>query len=76
MALKYETRYLDAFISKEEYDAIAPQVKAAHETLHSGNGQGNDFLGWVDLPVNYDKEEFARIKKAAEKSAAIPMCLW
>ncbi len=67
MALKYETRYLDAFISKEEYDAIAPQVKAAHETLHSGNGQGNDFLGWVDLPVNYDKEEFARIKKAAEK---------
>ena len=67
MALKYETRYLDAFISKEEYDAIAPQVKAAHETLHSGNGQGNDFLGCVDLPVNYDKEEFARIKKAAEK---------
>ena len=30
-------------------------------------GAGNDFLGWIDLPVNYDKEEFARIKKAAEK---------
>ena len=43
MALKYETRYLDSFISKEEYDAIAPQVKAAHETLHNGSGQGNAY---------------------------------
>ena len=67
MALKYETHYLDSFIHKEEYDAIAPQVKAAHDTLHGGTGLGNDFLGWVDLPVNYDKEEFARIKAAAAR---------
>jgi len=46
---------------------MAPAVTAAHNTLVSKNGLGNDFLGWVDLPVNYDKEEFARIKAAAEK---------
>ena len=42
-------------------------MKAAHETLHGRSGLGNDFLGWMDLPVAYDKEEFARIQKAAEK---------
>ena len=46
---------------------MAPQVKLAHEELQSGTGLGNDFLGWVKLPTEYDKEEFARIKKAAEK---------
>ena len=43
------------------------EVTAAHELLHSGKGPGNDFIGWVNLPVDYDKEEFARIKVAAEK---------
>ena len=47
--------------------AIQPEITAAHEKLHNGTGAGNAFLGWVDLPVNYDKEEFARIKAAAEK---------
>ena len=42
-------------------------VAAAKEELVSRSGAGNDFLGWIDLPVAYDKEEFARIKKAAEK---------
>ena len=42
-------------------------AQAAFDTLVNGTGAGNDFIGWVDLPVNYDKEEFARIKKAAEK---------
>ena len=42
-------------------------VKTAHEKLHNGTGAGSDFLGWVDLPVNYDKEEFARIKNSAAK---------
>ena len=41
--------------------------KAALDTLQHGTGAGNDFLGWVDLPVNYDKEEFARIQQAAKK---------
>lgn len=55
------------FFSQEEIDNMRGQVRTAHETLHNKTGAGNDFLGWIDLPVNYDKEEFARIKKAAEK---------
>lgn len=55
------------FVAQHEIDYLAPLVTAAHESVHNGTGAGNDFLGWVDLPVNYDKEEFARIQKAAEK---------
>lgn len=44
-----------------------PAVELAHSQLESRSGAGNDFLGWLDLPVNYDKEEFARIKEAAKK---------
>ncbi len=55
------------FFAKEEIDALQPYVDVAHEMLHNKTGLGNDFLGWIDLPNNYDKEEFARIKKAAEK---------
>ena len=55
------------FVSQEEIDAMAPFIRSAHETIANKSGAGNDFLGWVDLPVDYDKEEFARIKAAAEK---------
>lgn len=55
------------FFAKEEVDVLQPYVDVAHNMLHNKTGLGNDFLGWVDLPNNYDKEEFARIKKAAEK---------
>ena len=55
------------FISGEEIGNIKAQTLAARELLLSGKGAGNDFLGWVDLPVKYDREEFGRIKKAAEK---------
>lgn len=55
------------FVNQHEVDYLAAQVRTAHEQLHQGTGAGSDFLGWVDLPVNYDKEEFARIKSAAEK---------
>ena len=55
------------FVSQEEIDAMADYIKVAHETIHNKSGLGNDYLGWVELPENYDKEEFARIKKAAEK---------
>ncbi len=55
------------FISEAEIKGIAPYIEVAHKTLHEKTGAGNDFLGWVDLPENYDKEEFERIKKAAEK---------
>lgn len=55
------------FINKEEIEKFASQVSLAHKTLTEGTGAGNDFLGWIDLPVNYDKAEFERIEKAADK---------
>ena len=58
------------FVSQEEIDAMAPYIKVAHDTIADKSGAGNDYLGWVDLPVDYDKEEFARIKAAAEKIRA------
>mgnify|MGYP003309775676 CR=1 FL=1 len=62
MTLKLNDTYIKPFIKDEELSAIESEVKAAHKCLLSGNGEGSDFLGWVDLPVNYDKEEFNRIK--------------
>lgn len=67
MPLKLEDRYLNGFISAHEYEGIEPGVKAAHTTLTGGTGLGNDFLGWVDLPNSYDREEFARIQAAAKR---------
>ena len=67
MSVKYNGKHLAKFIRPEEYDTIFPQVELAHQQLESRSGAGNDFLGWLDLPVNYDKEEFARIKEAAKK---------
>ena len=55
------------FVSEAEVASMEKLVAAAKEELVSRSGAGNDFLGWIDLPVAYDKEEFARIKKAAEK---------
>lgn len=60
-------KYLNGFVEEQEYIGMAQQVKTAHKMLHSGAGLGNEFLGWLTLPTDYDKEEFARIKKAAEK---------
>ena len=54
-------------VTKQDFAAMAEEVKACHTALHEKTGKGNDFVGWVDWPVDYDKEEFARIKKAAEK---------
>ena len=67
MAVTLNTKHLSSFVKEQELTAIAPQVQAAHELLENRNGLGNDFLGWLDLPVNYDKEEFARIQAAAKK---------
>lgn len=55
------------FINEDELVNMKPQVTAAHTLLHEKTGPGNDFLGWVNLPSDYDKEEFSRIEKAAEK---------
>ena len=67
MATKLNDKYLSDFIGEHEYDGVAAEVKAAHKVLHDGSGLGNDFLGWLNLPTDYDKEEFARIKAAAKK---------
>ncbi len=67
MAVTLSDKHVKQFIDDTEYQAIAPQISAAHELLHSKTGLGSDFTGWVDLPVDYDKEEFERIKKAACK---------
>ena len=55
------------FVGQHEIDALAEYIKIAHDTINNKSGAGSDFLGWVELPTDYDKEEFARIKKAAEK---------
>ena len=65
--LKVNSTFLKGFIKPEELTHIAPSCELAHTALHSGTGAGNDFLGWLNLPENYDKEEFARIKAAAAK---------
>ena len=67
MAVKLNEKYLNGFISDTEVEKISHLAKAAHGLVESREGAGSAFLGWVDLPVNYDKEEFARIKAAAEK---------
>lgn len=55
------------FIQSEELEQIKPEVLSARESLLAGTGSGNDCLGWIDLPINYDREEFASIKQSAEK---------
>ena len=55
------------FITEEEIENIIGQICDAHDKLVNKTGAGNDYLGWVNLPTDYDKEEFDRIKKAAEK---------
>jgi len=65
--IKFDYSNAKDFIRDHEIDMIEKQVADAKEYLLSRKGPGNDFLGWIDLPVDYDKEEFARIKKAADK---------
>ena len=67
MGVKFQGKYLDGFVMPHEFDYAAKEVELCHEVLHSKIGAGNDFLGWLNLPFDYDKEEFAQIKKSAEK---------
>lgn len=55
------------FFNEHEITYLRDFVKVAHQSIHEQTGAGSDYLGWVDLPTNYDKEEFARIQKSAEK---------
>jgi glucose-6-phosphate isomerase len=65
--LSLDLSKLKPTLNDNEISNLQSMVKEAHNMVHNGTGAGKDFLGWVDLPVNYDKEEFSRIKKAAEK---------
>lgn len=67
MEVKISEKFVCSFVGADKIDSITPEIEAAHKKVIDRNGAGNDFLGWVDLPVNYDKEEFARIKDAAER---------
>lgn len=67
MAIKLNDHYLSSFIRPHEYERISSEIRTADRMLREKTGAGNDFLGWVDLPEQYDKEEFARIEACAKK---------
>ncbi|MCI8856049.1 MAG: glucose-6-phosphate isomerase [Clostridiaceae bacterium] len=67
MGMELKMTGLTQFVRDGEVEKMGPMMKTAEELIQSKNGPGNDFLGWVNLPVDYDKEEFARIKAAAKK---------
>ena len=67
MAIKLKTNFLTNLVANEDLEAVKPLAEKAFHTFKNGSGEGADFLGWRDLPVNYDKEESARIKLAGEK---------
>src|SRR3712207_2321005 len=65
--LRFDYGRAERFLTRDEVKAMSPFVSTAHKMLREKTCPGADFLGWVDLPRDYDKEEFAKIKKAAEK---------
>lgn len=65
--LRFDYAKAEPFIGEHELTNMRDFVKVAHHSLHEQTGAGSDYLGWIDLPVNYDKEEFSRIQKSAEK---------
>ena len=67
MAIKFNSSFAADFLRENDLLGLEAQVKAAHDMVTAKSGLGNDFLGWVNLPTDYDKEEFDRIKKAAQK---------
>ncbi len=66
LSLDY-SNIVDKYVDETELENIQAQVTLADKELREGTGAGSDFLGWIDLPENYDQEEYARIKKASEK---------
>ncbi|AKG73321.1 glucose-6-phosphate isomerase [Salinicoccus halodurans] len=65
--IKFDYSNVSAFLNEDELKNLEPFVSAAHSLIHEGTGAGSDYLGWVKLPENYDKEEFSRIRSSAEK---------
>ncbi|MGB5947575.1 glucose-6-phosphate isomerase, partial [Paenisporosarcina sp.] len=67
MTVSFDYTNALSFMEKSEVDNLSEFVKVAHDMLHEKKGPGSDYVGWVDLPINYDKNEFDRIKQAAER---------
>ncbi|MBR7117255.1 MAG: glucose-6-phosphate isomerase [Clostridia bacterium] len=67
MSVKINNKFLDGFVNEADVASMTKRAYSAQELLKSKKGPGNDYIGWVELPENYDKDEFARIKIAAEK---------
>ncbi|MBR5273077.1 MAG: glucose-6-phosphate isomerase [Clostridia bacterium] len=67
MPLKLNMKYLNGFIKDSDIFALENEITAAHNALHSQSGKGSEFTGWLDLPIDYDKIEFERIKVAARQ---------
>ena len=67
MSVLFDYKNTKGFVHEHEVEYFKPFIEKAHTLLHQKNGPGSDFLGWVDLPVAYDRDEFARIKAAAKK---------
>ncbi|MBQ7352970.1 MAG: glucose-6-phosphate isomerase [Clostridia bacterium] len=67
MVLSLNDKFVKKYVTNEEVNAISNEVYTAQSALFNRNGLGNDFLGWINLPFDYDKEEFERIKKAAKR---------
>jgi len=65
--LMLNRKYLKPFVTEAEVEYMAPAVKLAHEELHRGSGAGSDFLGWLNLPAEVNREELAQIKQAAKR---------
>ena len=65
--IEFDYKRAEQFLGENEIKGLEGQVRAAHDCLHKGTGAGSDFIGWVNLPKNYDKEEFRRVKAAAKK---------
>ena len=67
MALKFNSNYARGFIDEKDFTDISQEIISAHNKLETKSGAGSDYLGWMDLPENYDKKEFELIKDSAEK---------
>ncbi len=67
MSVKLIDRYVQGFVAEDELSKISHIAEASFGLVRNGTGAGSDFLKWLDLPVNYDREEFTRIKKTAKK---------
>jgi len=65
--IELDLGYISSFVDKDEMDGMTPFVRSAHQMLKNRTGLGSDYLGWLDLPQNYDREELTRVKAAAEK---------